>query len=97
MANRNADTNPNTTNTVNDISILRSNTGLGEIEAERLYQSCDCDVVEAILTHQGFQSTDPPTPEPILTHAQQKIKELREIANIKDARMDAIIAQSKQR
>lgn len=89
--------NTDTPTTDNDISILRSNTGLGEIEAERLYQSCDCDVVEAILTHQGFQSTDPPTPEPHLTQAQQKIKELREIANIKDARMDAIIAQNKQR
>ena len=37
-----------------DIAILRKETGLGEIEAERLFQSCDGDVVEAILKHQNI-------------------------------------------
>ena len=79
-----------------DIAILRKETGLGEIEAERLFQSCDGDVVEAILKHQNFQPVIASKPTPKLTEAQQKIKELREIANIKDARMDDIIAQNKQ-
>ena len=36
-----------------DIAILRKETGLGEIEAQRLLQEVGNDVVSAILKHQG--------------------------------------------
>lgn len=78
-----------------DLNILRKETGLSQLEAETLYQRCDSDVVDAILTHQGFQETPPKHPEPVLTEVQQKIKELREIVNQKDAKMDGIIAQNR--
>ena len=77
-----------------DLTILRKETGLTQLEAEALYQRCKEDVVEAILQHQGFQEKPSNLSKPVLSEAQQKIKELRDIVNQKDERMDTIIAQN---
>jgi N-acetylmuramic acid 6-phosphate (MurNAc-6-P) etherase len=76
-----------------DIEILRKETGLGQIEAERLMEECGNDVVSAILKHEGVKINEP-KPKP-LTEAQQKIAELRAIVDEKDQKMDAIIQQGK--
>jgi hypothetical protein len=78
-----------------DLTILRKETGITQLEAESLYQKCGEDVVEAILCHQGFQPKPSNFTAPELTEAQQKIKELRDIVNQKDERMDNIIAQNR--
>jgi len=80
---------------MDDLAILRKETGLSEIKAQLLLETAKGDVVSAIMLHSGEDPFPNARPEPILTDTQKKLQELRNIVDQKDEMMDAMIEQQR--
>lgn len=87
--------------TQEDLEILKKETNLSDLEAEKLLKDCQGDVVDAILKHQGDpiinnKDLSSNSNEKPLTIHQQKIQELRNIVDQKDEMMEGIIQRQKE-
>ena len=81
---------------MDDLAILRKETGLGELQAEVLLEKAEGDVVSAIMLHQGEDPFPHKKKDQVLTDTQQKIQQLRDIVDRKDEMMDAMIQAQRE-
>ena len=81
-----------------DLEILKKETKLQHIEAERLLKECNNDVVAALLKHSGddkYIHSDNNIKE--LSEPQKKIELLRTIVDKKDEMMDKILEKQRKK